>query len=105
MSVFSVTRENFNKEVLNSREPVLLDFWAGWCMPCKMLSPLIDKVASENPSIKVGKVNVEEERELAEQFQIMGIPALILMKDGRQVSGSVGLQPKSRIEKMIKEYI
>lgn len=105
MSVFSITSENFKHEVLDSKEPVLLDFWADWCMPCRMLSPLIEKVAGEYPSIKVGKINVQEESGLAEQFEIMGIPALVLIKDGKRVDGSVGLQPKAQIEKMIKKYI
>lgn len=101
MSVFSVTNNNFSEEVISSGKPVLLDFWAPWCGPCKKLSPVVDKIAEENPHIRVGKVNVEEQRELAEKFHIMGIPALVLIKDGKPVATSVGVKPKNAIEKLI----
>lgn len=103
MSVFSVTNKNFHKEVVSSGKPVLLDFWAPWCGPCRKLSPLVDQIAEENPHIRVGKVNVEEQRELAEQFHIMSIPALILLKEGKPVATSVGVKPRAAIEEMIQQ--
>lgn len=101
MSVFSITNKNYHEEVASSGKPVLLDFWAPWCGPCKRLSPVVDKIAEENPHIKVGKVNVEEQRELAEQFHIMSIPALVLLKEGKTVASSVGVKPQAAIEQMI----
>ena len=82
MSVINITSENYEKEVLQSDKPVLLDFWAAWCGPCKMLSPLVDEVAESVEEIKVGKVNVDEQPELAAQFRVMGVPTLALIKDG-----------------------
>lgn len=103
MSIFSVTNKNFHEEVVSSAKPVLLDFWAPWCGPCRKLSPVVDQIAEENPHIRVGKVNVEEQRELAEQFHIMSIPALILLKEGKQVAASVGVKPRAAIEEMIQQ--
>lgn len=80
-----ITAENFAQEVLNSDKPVLIDFWAAWCGPCRMLSPVVDEVADENPGIKVGKVNVDEQGELAMKFGISSIPTLMLFKDGKNV--------------------
>ena len=100
MSVFSITNNIYHEEVVTSGKPVLLDFWAPWCGPCKKLSPVVDKIAEENPHIKVGKVNVEEQKELAEKFHIMSIPALILMKEGKAVATSVGVKPQAAIEQM-----
>ncbi len=96
-----LTVSNFEKEVLQSDKPVLVDFWASWCGPCRMLSPVVDEVAEENPQIKVGKVNVDQQMALAEKFGIMSIPTLIFFKDGKAVDSSLGAIPKSSILKMI----
>ncbi len=103
MSVITITKDNFETEVLKSEKPVLVDFWASWCGPCKMLSPIVDQLAEENPQIKVGKINVDDEQELATQFQVMSIPTLYLFKDGKVVSSSVGVKPKQALEAMIAE--
>ncbi len=102
MSVLQITKNNFQTEVLESEKPVLLDFWATWCMPCRMLSPTIDQIAEENPHIKVGKVNVDEEPELAAEFKIMSIPALIVMKEGKTAAQSVGVRPKEQILALVE---
>ncbi len=101
MSVINITSENFQEEVLNSDKPVLLDFWASWCGPCRMVSPIIDEIAGERSDIKVGKVNVDEQQELAAQFQVMSIPTLLVLKDGQVTNKSVGAQPKAKILDMI----
>ena len=103
MSVLTITKENFEKEVLQSKEPVLLDFWASWCGPCRMVSPVIDEIAGEVSGKKVGKVNVDEEPELAERFGVMSIPTLIVMKDGKLARQAVGVRPKSEILSMLEE--
>lgn len=97
MSVISVNKNNFSQEVLNSDRPVLLDFWASWCGPCRMLSPIVDEVAEEREDIKVVKVNVDEEPELANQFQVMSIPALFVLKNGQIVAQSLGVKPKAQV--------
>ncbi len=102
MSVLSVNKNSFVNEVINSDKTVIVDFWASWCGPCKMLSPIVDEIAQEHPEIKVCKVNVDDEPELAQSFRIMSIPTLIVFKGGKTVSSSVGLRPKSEIEAMIK---
>ncbi len=102
MAVIEITAENFEAEVLNSDKPVLLDFWAVWCGPCMMLSPLVDEVAQEHPEIKVGKVNTDEQMALAQRFKIAAIPALFVVKDGEVVNKSVGAIPKEQIEALIK---
>ena len=101
MAVLEITKDNFALEVLKSDKPVLLDFWAPWCGPCRMVVPIIDEIAEENPDIKVGKVNVDEETELASQFGVMSIPALFVLKDGKVVNQSVGAKPKPQILEML----
>ncbi|MDF2871365.1 thioredoxin [Clostridium sp. KNHs205] len=104
MSVLKITRDNFDKEVLESEKTVLLDFWASWCGPCKMVSPIIDQVAEEKKdSIKVGKINIDEEEELAARFRIMSIPTLVVIKDGKVVDSTVGVKPKNAILSLLSE--
>lgn len=95
MSVTVITKENFEAEVLKSDKPVLIDFWASWCGPCRMLSPLVDEIAEENSAIKVGKVNVDEQPELAQKFDVMSIPMLVAFKDGKAVN-SLGWRTAKR---------
>lgn len=102
MSVITITKENFEAEVLGSEQTVLLDFWATWCMPCRMVAPIIDKLADERPDVKFGKVNVDEQPELAAQFGVMSIPTLVVMKDGEIIETAVGARPKEMILEMIK---
>lgn len=97
MSVLHVTSENFQEEVLNSDKPVLLDFWATWCGPCKMVGPILDEIAEERTDIKVCKINVDEQPELASAYKIMSIPTLMVVKDGQIVSQSAGARPKAQI--------
>lgn len=101
MSIITITADNFEKEVLQSEKTVLLDFWAVWCGPCRALSPIVDEIASEHPEIKVGKVNVDEQMPLAQQFNIMSIPTLLVFKDGKKVNMTIGVQPKEQILEML----
>ena len=101
MSVLTITKENFNAEVMNSDKPVLLDFWATWCGPCRMLSPVIDEIAGERADIKVGKINIDEQEDLAAKFGVMSIPTLIVIKDGKIANQSVGIRPKAQILSML----
>ncbi len=102
MSVISVNNHNFKEEIIESSKPVLVDLWATWCGPCRMLSPVVEQVASEHPEIKVCKINVDEEPELAQAFQVSAIPMLALIKNGRLVDSSVGYKPKAQIEAMLQ---
>ena len=101
MSILNVTKHNFQEEVLHSDRPVLLDFWASWCGPCRMMGPVVDEIAHERPDIKVGKINVDEQQELAAAFQVMSIPTLVVMKDGKVVNQAVGARPKQQILSML----
>lgn len=102
MSITVITKENFESEVLSCEKTVLLDFWAPWCGPCRMLAPTVDEIAEEHPEIKVGKVNVDDHGELANQFGIMSIPTLLVFKSGKLVSTSVGVKPKEAILELFK---
>ncbi|MBE6718406.1 MAG: thioredoxin [Ruminococcaceae bacterium] len=98
MAVITITKENYEEEVINSSVPVLLDFWASWCGPCRMLSPIVDEIAEEvEGKVKVGKINVDEQPELAKEFGIMSIPTLVVMKNGEISSREVGLRSKQAI--------
>lgn len=101
MSVIRINKDNFQNEVINSKSPVLLDFYADWCGPCRMVSPIIDEIAEERSDVKVGKINVDEESELAEIFGVYSIPALVVMKDGKIVNQALGARPKSQILAML----
>ena len=101
-NVITVKSENFESEVLNSEKPVLVDFWASWCGPCRMLSPIVDEIAEEVQTIKVGKVNVDEQQDLAGKFGVMSIPTLILFKNGQPVNKSVGAKSKAALLDFIK---
>ena len=102
MSVKIITKENFEAEVLKSQKTVLIDFWATWCGPCQMLSPVVDSFAEENPEISVCKVNVDEQPELAMAFGIESIPTLVVMKGGKAVNKSLGVIPKEKITELVK---
>lgn len=101
MSVINITINNFQNEVINSDKPVLLDFWAPWCGPCRMVGPILEEIAGERSDIKIGKINVDEQLELASQFRVMSIPTLIVIKDGKIVNQSMGAKPKNAILAML----
>lgn len=102
MSVVTITKNNFENEVLKSDKPVLIDFWAAWCGPCRMVSPVIDEIAKENAAIKVGKINVDEQSELAEAFKVMSIPTLMVVKNGKITAQAVGARQKAQILQMVE---
>lgn len=100
--MLTITKDNFEQEVLKSDKKVLVDFWASWCGPCRMLSPIIDEIAKETDKVKVGKVNVDEESDLATQFAVMSIPTIILFENGKPIKQVVGVQSKTAILNMIE---
>lgn len=102
MEVLHVTKDNFQQEVLESSKPVLLDFWASWCMPCRMLAPILDEIDAETDEFKICKINVDEEGDLAVQFRVMSIPTLVVMKNGEEVNRSLGVIPKDDVLDLMK---
>lgn len=101
MSVINITNESFENEVLRADKPVLLDFWAFWCGPCRMVSPIVDEIAEERSDIVVGKINVDEQPALASRFGIMSIPTLVVMKDGKVANHAVGARSKAQILELL----
>lgn len=102
MKIIKITSANFEEEVLNSDKMVLIDFYAEWCGPCKMLAPTIEELAKENENIKIAKINVDDEKDLALEYQIMSIPTVVAIKNGQEIDRSIGLVSKSKLENMIK---
>ncbi len=102
MSVITLTQQNFNQEVLQSQTPVLVDFWAEWCGPCRMVSPIVEEIANENTAFKVGKVNVDDQQALAQQYGVRSIPTLIVFKNGSIYKTAVGARPKASILQMME---
>ena len=101
MPAMNINKNNFQNEVMNADKPVLLDFWASWCAPCRMVVPIIEEIANEREDIKVGKINVDEQPELASKFSIMSIPTLVVMKNGKIVQQVSGMRPKNAILEML----
>ena len=101
MSAININKNNFQTEVMQSDKPVLLDFWAPWCAPCRMVVPIIEEIADERSDIKVGKINVDEQQELAAQFSVMSIPTLVVIKDGKTVNRATGAMPKNAILELL----
>nr|WP_325179224.1 thioredoxin [uncultured Oscillibacter sp.] len=101
MNTVSINKTNFSQEVIHADRPVLLDFWAPWCGPCRMIHPVLEEIAQERPDVKVGKVNVDEQPELAGQFGVLSIPMLVVMKDGKVIRQAVGARPKGQILAML----
>ena len=101
MAVITVTKDNFEEKVLKAQGKVILDFWATWCGPCRMIAPIVEEIAAENPGITVGKVNVDEEMELAVQFGVVSIPMLVVLENGQVVNKSVGYAPKAELLKLL----
>ncbi len=102
MAVLTITKDNFNAEVVKSNQTVLVDFWATWCGPCSMMGPIVDEIAAERPDVKVGKINVDNERDLAKQFRVLSIPTLVIFRDGVPIDRIVGVQPKEDILAKLK---
>lgn len=102
MSVINLTTENFEEEVLNAKEPVLVDFWATWCGPCQTMGPVVDELAQELTDVKVGKVNVDEQMTLAREYKVMSIPTFLVFKDGKVAERTLGVQEKSELEQLIR---
>ncbi len=101
-----ITKANFQKEVLDSTVPVLADFWAEWCVPCKMVAPVLEKLAEDyKDKVKVAKINVDQERELASQFNIISIPTILIFQDGKVVKQQIGAVPRTTLEELVKEYL
>ena len=101
MATIEITQENFEQEVMQSDKPVLLDFWASWCIPCRLFSSTLEKVAEERPDVKVGKVNVDEQPGLASRFQVRGIPNLVYLKNGNVIDQKIGFQMKGAVLRML----
>lgn len=101
MSAININKNNFQNEIMNSEKPVLLDFWAPWCAPCRMLAPVVEEIANERADIKVGKINIDEQSELANKFGIMSIPTLVVMKNGKIIQQVSGVRPKNAILEML----
>ena len=99
--ILNVTKENFDKEVLQAEGTVLVDFWASWCGPCRMIAPAVEKISEEHPDVKVCKVNIDDEQELALKYGVMSIPTLMVVKNGEVVNTAVGLRPKEEIEELL----
>lgn len=101
MSVLNITKENFQQEVLNSNKPVLVDFYASWCGPCRMLGPVVDKIAEEHPEFKVCKINIDDQPELTSNYKVMSVPTLMVFRDGKLVNQSLGVKPEKQILAML----
>ena len=101
MTAININKNNFQNEIMNSEKTVLLDFWAPWCAPCRMLAPVVEEIASERADIKVGKINIDEQSELANKFSIMSIPTLVVMKNGKIIQQVSGVRPKNAILEML----